>query len=125
MDLSSSFSIADPPMEIVYADHSSGNNVPPKVALGALWSSSDGSSLYQSFGEFSDTPAATPTTNQMWQFHISSNAWSGQTLPQGMVRPAEGAVALAPGAGSNGQPMAYYFGGHIDECVRFELPVCP
>lgn len=86
------------------------------MALGALASNADGSTLYQYFGQFSDTPPTDPTPNRLWQYSIPQRQWStvNYTGDDGIERVAEGAAALAPQLGTNGEPMAYYFGGHKD-----------
>lgn len=114
LDLDQPFSIAGPPLEVVQSDNDN-SNAPPKVALGALVSNSDGSSLYQYFGQFSDTPPADPTANELWQYSIHDHQWSTvQTTGDNIDRVAEGAGALAPSVGTNGEPVAFYFGGHED-----------
>lgn len=124
LELDQPFSTGNPPLELVYADHdppsgssSSGGSVPPKVAMGSLWSSPDGSSLYQFFGQFSDTPPADPDQNSLWRFDIASNGWSTvqTTGINDIHRVAEGASTVVPDVGTNGGPMAFYFGGHLDE----------
>ena len=71
--------------------------------------------LYQYNGQFSDTPPVDPTTHQTWEFDIKSGDWSTvSTTGANPARVAEGAGALVPGAGTNGQPKAFYFGGHED-----------
>lgn len=84
--------------------------------MGSLWSSKDGSALYTFFGQFSDTPPAKPTSNALWKFDIASNGWSTvQTSGLDSIdRVAEGAGVVVPNVGTDGEPVAYYFGGHLD-----------
>lgn len=91
------------------------SDAPPAVALGALASSGDGLTLYQYFGQFSDTPPTDPTPNRLWEYNILEREWSpANTTGDAIERVAEGAAASAPNVGTNGEPMAFYFGGHQD-----------
>lgn len=115
MDLSQPFSTGDPPLELVYADRNS-SSAPPQIALGQFWSSKDGQSLYQTSGQYSDSPPVEPRANQLWKYDIPANTWSTvETSGEELLGSAEGATALAPDVGTNGEPVIYQFGGHIDE----------
>ena len=113
MDLTA-FSTSSPPLEVVNADRNA-SNAPPRVAFGGLWSNEDGRSLYQTYGQFSDTPPETPSGNQLWKYDIPNNSWAAvQTSgvhPEGV---AQGAQALVSDPTPNGQPTVYYFGGFLD-----------
>ena len=90
--------------------------MPPQSALGALWSSTDGSSIYQTYGQVSDTPPETPGTNQLSNFDIASNSWTASQISSAghLEGVAEGAEALVP-VGVNGQPTLFHFGGYVDK----------
>lgn len=114
LDINQPFSIGNPPLEVVQSDRNS-SDAPPAVALGALASNGDGSILYQYFGQFSDTPPEDPTSNRLWQYSIPERVWSPVDVTgDPMNRVAEGASALVPSVGTNGEPVSYYFGGHED-----------
>jgi len=110
LDLSKPFNISSPPI--------TGLNTsplpplgPPAISLGALWSSSDGSYLYQFAGECSDTPATTPAIELLWKYDIRNQSWAS-VAPQGdtIQRPAEGASCVIPA----GNGVGVYVGGHLD-----------
>lgn len=112
LDLSEPWSTGAPPIEVVQSDRNS-SNAPPRVALGAFWSSKDGNNLLQYNGQFSDTPPQDPTAHQVWEYSISNNAWSTvDTQGTTPLRVAEGAGALVPSLGDAN--TAFYFGGHED-----------
>lgn len=132
LDISEAWSTASPSIDLIQSDRN-GSNVPPRVALGAFWSSKDGNrsvasgdpprtglmrearSLYQYNGQFSDTPPQDPTAHQLWQYTIGDNRWSTvDTQGSTPLRVAEGAGALVPNVGSDSNGVAYYFGGHED-----------
>lgn len=114
LDLHEPFSIGNPPLEVVQSDRNA-SNAPPQVALGALASSADGSRLYQYFGQFSDSPPVNPTPNRLWRYDILERDWSPVNVTGDPIqRVAEGAGALVPNVGTNGEPVSFYFGGHED-----------
>lgn len=80
-----------------------------------LWTSNDALQLYQAYGQYSDTPPARPTSNDVWVYDIPSAQWSVLPTTNKVNSLAEGAAAVVPSAGSGGSQKAFYFGGHIDE----------
>lgn len=92
---------------------------PPAVANGYLWH--DSNSLFLYGGEFSDTPATSPSPVATWQYNINSLTWTEYSSPQTSAgnnsdggsqpvqRAAEGAGLSIPELGKS-----YYFGGHQD-----------
>ncbi|KAK6526390.1 hypothetical protein TWF694_004987 [Orbilia ellipsospora] len=104
LDLSEDFDIASAPIQGLPKPDG-----PPPVALGYLWN--DLTDLYLYGGEFSDTPPASPTAFQLWQYSIKSSTWSVPDTNNGgsIQRAAEGAGVSIPNRGKG-----YYFGGHLD-----------
>lgn len=48
-------------------------------------------------------------------YNITARSWRPiNTTGDNVLRASEGASAVVPGIGSNGAPMAFYFGGHLD-----------
>ena len=92
---------------LVVKSDSNRSTSPPKVGLGML--------LYQAYGQYSDTPPARPTSNDVWVYDIPSAQWSVLSTTNKINSLAEGAAAIVPSAGSEGSQKAFYFGGHIDE----------
>lgn len=92
---------------------------PPNVSNGYLWNSHE--SLYLYGGEFSWTPAVSPSAMATWEYDISSSSWIEHSDPttssgndsaandQPVQRAAEGAGANVPSLG-----RGFYFGGHQD-----------
>ncbi|KAM3071277.1 hypothetical protein ACMFMG_008868 [Clarireedia jacksonii] len=92
---------------------------PPAVALGSLWHTYDALFLYG--GEFSDSPATSPSPVATWKYDISSGSWTEYSDPQtsagnnsdkapaSVNRAAEGAGLSVPEIG-----RSWYFGGHLD-----------
>lgn len=89
------------------------------MSLGYLWSSYD--TLYLYGGQFSDSPAESPSPFAVWQYDISAESWTeldndetaggenAQPSGQTVQRAAEGAGIAIPSLG-----RGYYFGGHLD-----------
>ena len=92
---------------------------PPAVANGYLWHSY--TSLFLYGGEYSDTPAASPSPFALWEYDIPSKTWSQHSSPstlpgnnsdggnQPVLDAAEGAGVSIPSLG-----RGYWFGGHLD-----------
>lgn len=92
---------------------------PPAVAEGYLWHTHNSLFLYG--GEFSDTPATSPSPVATWEYDISSSTWiehsspqtsagnNSDTAPAAVQRAAEGAGLSVPELG-----RSWYFGGHLD-----------
>ena len=92
---------------------------PPAVANGYLWHSF--TSLFLYGGEYSDTPAASPSPFALWEYDIPSKTWSQHSSPstaagnnsdggnQPVQAAAEGAGISIPSLG-----LGYFFGGHLD-----------
>ncbi|KAA1135319.1 hypothetical protein PGTUg99_009622 [Puccinia graminis f. sp. tritici] len=114
LDLSTSWNAGSPALSLVEKDNSNPYS-PPAVSLGALWASADGQQLYLWGGQFADNPAVNPGPMNTYLYSIPNRSWKSiNTTGDSVLRPSEGASALVPGIGSNGSPMAYYFGGHLD-----------
>ncbi|KAL8280709.1 hypothetical protein RQP46_007032 [Phenoliferia psychrophenolica] len=114
LDLSTNWPTGTPAISLVTAD--TGNtSSPPAVALGALWASSDGNSLYQYGGEFSDTPDVAPPVQAIWRYSIQNKTWGiVPTTGDTITRAAEGSTAVVPSGGTSDN-MGYYFSGHEDD----------
>ena len=92
---------------------------PPPVANGYLWHSY--TSLFLYGGEYSDNPAASPSTFALWEYDIPSKTWNEHSSPstspgnnsdggnQPVQNAAEGAGFSIPSLG-----RGYFFGGHLD-----------
>ncbi|GAA5880857.1 hypothetical protein JCM1840_003301 [Sporobolomyces johnsonii] len=104
-----------PDISLVQGDN--GNyTYPPAVALGALWSSADGQTLYQYGGQFSDSPTVPPPAENVFAYDIPSNSWSiVQTSGDRVGRVAEGCPTIVPSQGTDGDNVGYYFSGHQDD----------
>ncbi|KAH9471756.1 hypothetical protein MJO28_002401 [Puccinia striiformis f. sp. tritici] len=114
LDLSTSWNAGSPALSLVEKDNGNPYS-PPAVSLGALWSSADGQQLYLWGGQFADNPAVNPGPMNTFAYNIATRSWKSiNTTGDTVLRPSEGASALVPAIGSNGAPMAYYFGGHLD-----------
>ncbi|KAM0786676.1 hypothetical protein ACM66B_002123 [Microbotryomycetes sp. NB124-2] len=115
LDLSKDWARGTPPLRLVQDDN--GNySFPPAVALGALWSSSDGSKLYQYAGQFQDNPDVPPPPQNTFVYDIEGNEWSVvETTGDRVTNPAEGAPAVIGGGGSGGDNVGVYFSGHLDD----------
>lgn len=87
--------------------------------MGSLWHSYESLFLYG--GEFSDSPATSPSPVSTWEYNIKSAAWTEHSAPQTSAgnasdvanqpvqRAAEGAGLSVPELG-----RSWYFGGHLD-----------
>lgn len=114
LDLTSSWNAGSPALSLVEKDNSNPYS-PPAVALGALWPSLDGQLLYLWGGQFADNPAVSPGPMNTFVYNVTARSWKAiNTTGDPVLRPSEGASALVPAIGTNGAPMAYYFGGHLD-----------
>ncbi|OAV98673.1 hypothetical protein PTTG_07694 [Puccinia triticina 1-1 BBBD Race 1] len=114
LDLSTSWNAGSPALTLVEKDNSNPYS-PPAVSLGALWASADAQQLYLWGGQFADNPSVNPGPMNTFVYNIPNRSWKSiNTSGDSVLRPSEGASALVPGIGSNGAPMAYYFGGHLD-----------
>ncbi|GAA5922899.1 hypothetical protein JCM1841_003775 [Sporobolomyces salmonicolor] len=104
-----------PNIRLVQEDN--GNySYPPAVALGALWTSANGQTLYQYGGQFSDSPTVPPPAENVFAYDIPSNSWSVvQTNGVRVGRVAEGCPAIVPAQGTDGDNVGYYFSGHQDD----------
>lgn len=84
----------------------------PAISLGTVWN--DMNNLYLYGGEFSWKPPESPLPNALWQYSISSKAWTQHSKPtdvngQAVERAAEGAGISVPYLG-----RGLYLGGHLD-----------
>lgn len=94
LSLSDSWSASDAPLELVTNDTS------PATALGALWSSADGSRLFYWGGQASDSPDEDPPEPELWSFDVSSEEWetvdvSGDSV-SGIAEASVGFVSVPP-----------------------------
>lgn len=117
LDLSQPWDVGTSPVSLVRADSNSSTS-PPQTALGMMWTNANSSQLYTAFGEYSDTPPARPSANNVWVYDIPSNKWGIVASSASVNAAAEGAMAVVPGAGSSVSQKAFYFGGHVDEWTQ-------
>ena len=114
LDLTSNWSIANPPFQLVQADTGNDYN-PPRTSLGAMFSSGDGEDLFYYGGYFSDNPTVEPDAQRLFRYNIPSKNWSPVTTSGDTVtRVAEGASGVTPPTTEGGDPNWYYMGGHLD-----------
>ncbi|MBW0553315.1 hypothetical protein O181_093030 [Austropuccinia psidii MF-1] len=118
LDLSISWNAGSPALSLIQKDNSNPYS-PPSVSLGALWSNDQSQSLYLYGGQFSDNPTVLPGPSNVFQFDLKSKSWksinsTNTSNDQPVQRVSEGASALVPNMGSNQNPLAFYFGGHLD-----------
>ncbi|GAA5946615.1 hypothetical protein JCM3765_000319 [Sporobolomyces pararoseus] len=115
IDLSEDWPTGTPKISLVEAATSNYTS-PPAVSLGTLWPSSDGSTLYQYGGQFSDSPVVPSVpAQQIFAYEIEKGEWSTiETKGDVVGRTAEGSAAIVPGSGEGGDNVGYYFSGHQD-----------
>lgn len=78
---------SDAPLELIT------NETSPEVALSALWSSSDGTTLYLWGGSSSDSPDKDPPDPAIWSFDIENEQWNQMDASgDSVIGLAEGAV---------------------------------
>ncbi|GAA5898705.1 uncharacterized protein JCM6883_003397 [Sporobolomyces salmoneus] len=115
IDLSTEWNTGTPPISLVEAATSNYSD-PPAVSLGTLWPSSDGSTLYQYGGQFSDSPVVPSVpAQQVFAYEIEKGEWSTvETTGDNVGRTAEGSATIVPGLGTDGDNVGFYFSGHQD-----------
>ncbi|GAA5843313.1 hypothetical protein JCM9279_002058 [Rhodotorula babjevae] len=115
LPLDQDWATGTPPLKLVEADN--GNySFPPAVSLGALWASADGGTLYQWGGQFQDNPDVPPPEARTFKYAIESGEWSVvETQGDEVGNAAEGQPAIVPNQGANGDNVAYYSYGHLDD----------
>ena len=88
----------------------------PSRAVGTLWPSADGSTLYQYGGQFSDSPVVPSVPAQeVFAYDIEQGEWSTvETNGEVVGRTAEGSATIVPGLGQGGDSVGFYFSGHQD-----------
>ncbi|GAA5869395.1 hypothetical protein JCM16303_000454 [Sporobolomyces ruberrimus] len=115
IDLSTDWPTGTPPITLV-EPATSNYSSPPAVSLGTLWASSDGKTLYQYGGQFSDSPAVPSVpAEEVFAYEIEKGEWSVVgTNGDDVGRTAEGSATIVPGLGEGGDNVGYYFSGHQD-----------
>ncbi|CEQ41658.1 SPOSA6832_03417 [Sporobolomyces salmonicolor] len=92
------------------------------LAVGALWTSANGQTLYQYGGQFSDSPTVPPPAENVFAYDIPSNSWSVvQTNGVRVGRVAEGCPAIVPAQGTDGDNVGYSTQGWSNEIARIYL----
>lgn len=77
-------------------------------AVGALWPSNDGKTLYQYGGQFSDSPPVAPSASNVFAYDIEGKEWSVvETGGDQVGRTAEGSTTFVPGLGENGENVGF------------------
>lgn len=107
IDLTSNWPTGTPPIKLIEADNGNYSS-PPAVALGALWASADGGTLYQYGGQFQDNPDVPPPEQAVYAYDIAEGSWrTVETGGDTVTRPAEGLVGLSPGLGAGGDNVGF------------------
>ncbi|KAG0142446.1 hypothetical protein CROQUDRAFT_50291 [Cronartium quercuum f. sp. fusiforme G11] len=115
LDLNNQWNVGSPLFNVILKDSLDPYYPSPAIALGTLWSNSNGTKLYLWGGQFSDKPFIKPGIMNTFEFDILDLNWKSlNTSGDTILRNSEGASALVPNNDQNQNYIGYYFGGHLD-----------